>query len=141
VNIERMLNNIRIRFGLDSKAGRTDLTPLYVLEGIAKVIAKTQPYNRMWCALLRFQLAPFFHDFVRGELGGFVPIDVIGEAVAQDVKRYFGGGDKTPTHLLVSFNSTLPAAFGKINTSAPVDRNSSIFAASSTAPTIKHGPP
>jgi DNA-directed RNA polymerase II subunit RPB1 len=58
VNIERLINNIKIRFGLDIKAGLTDLTPYYVLQGIDKLLTKTQKYNRIWAALLRFQLAP-----------------------------------------------------------------------------------
>ena len=58
VNIERLINNIKIRFGLDPKAGLTDLTPYYVLQGIEKLLVKTQKYNRIWAALLRFQLAP-----------------------------------------------------------------------------------
>ena len=35
----------------------------------------------------------------------------------------------------------MPAAFGKISTSAPVDRNISIFSGLSSAPTISTGPP
>ncbi len=57
VNIERLLLNLRIRFGI-APTERTDLTPSYVLEGIEKIIARTQPFNTIWCALLRFMLAP-----------------------------------------------------------------------------------
>lgn len=58
VNIERLMKNIEVRFGLDPKAGKTDLTPLYVLQGITRLLNKTQSYNRIWAALLRFHLAP-----------------------------------------------------------------------------------
>ena len=58
VNIERLMKNIEVRFGLDPKAGKTDLTPLYVLQGITKLLNKTQDFNRIWAALLRFHLAP-----------------------------------------------------------------------------------
>jgi len=57
VNIERLMETIRVKFKL-SKTNQTDLTPAYVLTSIDKVIEKTQPYHRMWCALLRFYLAP-----------------------------------------------------------------------------------
>ncbi len=57
VNIERLLTNIKVRFALQP-TNKTDLTPDYVLDGINKIIQKTQPFNTMWCALLRFQLAP-----------------------------------------------------------------------------------
>ena len=40
-----------------------------------------------------------------------------------------------------SLSSTLPAALGKINTSAPVDRSNALFSAFSIAPAIKTGPP
>jgi DNA-directed RNA polymerase beta' subunit len=57
VNIERLILNLRIRFGLNI-SNKTDLTPAYVLKGLQNVIARTQPFNTMWCALLRFMLAP-----------------------------------------------------------------------------------
>jgi DNA-directed RNA polymerase II subunit RPB1 len=57
VNLDRLINNIRIRYGFTSES-RTDLTPATVLDGIKRVIAKTQPFNRLWCALLRTYLAP-----------------------------------------------------------------------------------
>jgi len=57
VNIERMIFNMKVQ--ADFKAtSKTDLTPLYVLNGIEKVIKRTQPYHKLWCALLRFHLAP-----------------------------------------------------------------------------------
>ena len=59
VNIERVLTNVATTFRLNtSAAGKTDLTPSYVLTGIERVIAKTQPYHKLWMALLRFHLAP-----------------------------------------------------------------------------------
>ena len=57
VNIDRLLKNLKIRFGLSDK-NKTDLTPSYVLQGIKRILGKTQGYNRMWAALLRFHLAP-----------------------------------------------------------------------------------
>ena len=57
VNIERVLTNVITSFRLDKKAP-TDLTPLYVLQGIDKLIERTQAYHRLWAALLRFYLAP-----------------------------------------------------------------------------------
>jgi DNA-directed RNA polymerase II subunit RPB1 len=57
VNIERVLTNVITSFRLDKKAP-IDLTPLYVLQGIDKLIERTQTYHRLWAALLRFYLAP-----------------------------------------------------------------------------------
>ena len=57
VNIDRVLTNVTTSFRLDKKA-TTDLTPLYVLQGIEKVIQRTQSYHKLWAALLRFYLAP-----------------------------------------------------------------------------------
>ena len=57
VNIERVITNVVTSFRLDKKAP-TDLTPLYVIQGIEKVVAKTQDYHKLWAALLRFYLAP-----------------------------------------------------------------------------------
>jgi DNA-directed RNA polymerase II subunit RPB1 len=57
VNIDRLMTNIKVKFRL-STDDKTDLTPDYVIEGIKKVINKTQSYNAIWCALLRFYLAP-----------------------------------------------------------------------------------
>jgi DNA-directed RNA polymerase II subunit RPB1 len=51
------MTNIKVKFRL-STDDKTDLTPDYVIEGIKKVINKTQSYNAIWCALLRFYLAP-----------------------------------------------------------------------------------
>jgi DNA-directed RNA polymerase II subunit RPB1 len=57
VSIERILANIKAKFGLNPE-NRTNLTPAHVLRGIERVIKKTQPFNKMWGALLRFHLAP-----------------------------------------------------------------------------------
>jgi DNA-directed RNA polymerase beta' subunit len=64
VNIDRVLTNVITSFRLDKKAP-TDLTPLYVLQGIEKLIQRTQPYHKMWASLLRFYLAP--HKMVTKE--------------------------------------------------------------------------
>lgn len=57
VNIDRVMKNVKVMFKLSAES-KTDLTPLYVIEGINKVIEKTQPFHKVWCALLRFHLAP-----------------------------------------------------------------------------------
>lgn len=57
VNLARWVLNTKTRFGLKT-ADKTDLTPDIVLNGMKKVIARTHPYHKIWCALLRFHLAP-----------------------------------------------------------------------------------
>jgi DNA-directed RNA polymerase II subunit RPB1 len=57
LNLDRILTNLRVKFRLDSNT-KTNLTPKMVLEGIGKVIQKTQTYHRLWAALLRFHCAP-----------------------------------------------------------------------------------
>jgi DNA-directed RNA polymerase beta' subunit len=57
VNITRILQNIRIRFRLQ-KGAETDLTADYVLEGLKKIVAKTQKYHKLWAAFMRFHCAP-----------------------------------------------------------------------------------
>ena len=57
VNLARWILNTKTRFALKSNE-KTDLTPAYVLEGIKKVMTRTHPYHKIWCALLRFHLAP-----------------------------------------------------------------------------------
>jgi len=57
VNLERVLLNVATTFN-STADGKTDLEPAYVLEGITKIIERTQPYNKLWGALLRFHLAP-----------------------------------------------------------------------------------
>ena len=57
LNPERLIMNLRIRFGLKSDL-KTDLTPTYLLQGLNKLIERTQPYHKLWCALIRFHFAP-----------------------------------------------------------------------------------
>lgn len=57
VNLARWILNIKTRFALKATE-KTDLTPAYVLDGIKKIITRTHPYHKIWCALLRFYLAP-----------------------------------------------------------------------------------
>ena len=57
VNLERVLLNLKVRFRISNKE-KTDLTPTYVLQGLEKVMAKTQVYHGLWKALLRFHCAP-----------------------------------------------------------------------------------
>jgi DNA-directed RNA polymerase II subunit RPB1 len=57
VNLARWILNIKTRFALKGTE-KTDLTPMYVIQGIKKVITRTHPYHKIWCALLRFHLAP-----------------------------------------------------------------------------------
>ena len=56
VNLERMILNAESQGTFKGK--QTDLTPVHVLKGIEKIIQRTQPYNQIWKALLRFHLAP-----------------------------------------------------------------------------------
>lgn len=65
VNLARWVLNIKTRFGLlsedkrdDENLPKTDLTPAMVLNGIKKIIGRTHGYHKIWCALLRFHLAP-----------------------------------------------------------------------------------
>ena len=57
VNLERLLMNIKIKFGLSDKV-RTNLTPARILAGIDMVLTKTQRFHKVWAALLRFYLCP-----------------------------------------------------------------------------------
>jgi DNA-directed RNA polymerase II subunit RPB1 len=57
VNLARWILNIKTRFALKPNE-KTDLLPAYVLDGIKKVMTRTHPYHKIWCALLRFHLAP-----------------------------------------------------------------------------------
>ena len=61
LNLDRILLNIRTKFDLKSTA-MTNLSPMMVLDGINKLIERTQPYNKLWVASLRTHLAP--HDIV-----------------------------------------------------------------------------
>jgi hypothetical protein len=64
VNLARLIQTIRIRFGLSSDQ-KTDLTPLYVLQAIDKVIERTQSFSPLWAGLLRFYFAP--HNIIVAE--------------------------------------------------------------------------
>jgi DNA-directed RNA polymerase beta' subunit len=57
VNLARWILNIKTRFALKNTE-KTDLTPSMVLDGIKRVITRTYPYHKIWCALLRYHLAP-----------------------------------------------------------------------------------
>jgi len=57
VNLARWILNTKTRFALKANE-KTDLTPAYVLSGIKKIITRTHPYHKIWCALLRFHLSP-----------------------------------------------------------------------------------
>ena len=57
VNLERVINTIAISFELNAETP-TELTPAYILEKINSLIKRTQPFNKLWGALLRFNLAP-----------------------------------------------------------------------------------
>jgi DNA-directed RNA polymerase II subunit RPB1 len=61
LNLDRILLNIRTKFDLKPTA-MTNLSPSMVLEGINKLIERTQPYNKLWIASLRTHLAP--HDII-----------------------------------------------------------------------------
>jgi DNA-directed RNA polymerase beta' subunit len=61
LNLDRILLNIRTKFDLKTTA-MTNLSPMVVLDGINKLIERTQPYNKLWVASLRTHLAP--HDIV-----------------------------------------------------------------------------
>jgi len=57
VNLERLILNIKIKFGLRPEQ-KTNLTPVNILKGIDAVLKKTQGYHAIWAALLRFYLSP-----------------------------------------------------------------------------------
>ena len=57
VNLDRLILNMSVKFHLD-KNQPTDLMPGYVLDGIKKVVHRTQGYHKLWAAMLRFYLAP-----------------------------------------------------------------------------------
>jgi DNA-directed RNA polymerase beta' subunit len=48
---------MKIKFNLQ-KDGRSDLTPMTVIEDVMRLIERTQPYNKIWAANVRFHLAP-----------------------------------------------------------------------------------
>ena len=64
IGLERVLLNIKVKFNL-KKDQPTDLYPGKVLEDIQTIIDRTQSFNKIWAASLRFHLAP--HKIVVGE--------------------------------------------------------------------------
>jgi len=64
IGLERALLNIKVKFNLKTDAP-TDLSPGKVLEDIQTIIDRTQPFNKIWAASLRFHLAP--HKMVVAE--------------------------------------------------------------------------
>jgi DNA-directed RNA polymerase beta' subunit len=83
VNIDRLMTNIKIKFKLTQES-KTDLTPSYVLQGIKSVIQKTQSYHKVWCALLRFHLAP--HKIIGKERFTKIAFDTLCEGLV--LKNY-----------------------------------------------------
>jgi DNA-directed RNA polymerase II subunit RPB1 len=57
VNMERLLFNVKVKFGLNGEQ-RTNLTPAHVVAGVNAVVEKTQKFHKIWAALLRFYLSP-----------------------------------------------------------------------------------
>ena len=57
VNLERVLTNVSVSFRLGAEK-KTDLTPLYVIAGIDRLIQRTQTKHALWAALLRYYLSP-----------------------------------------------------------------------------------
>ena len=57
VNLERVLTNVSVSFKLGADK-KTDLTPLYVIAGIDRLIQRTQTKHSLWAALLRYYLSP-----------------------------------------------------------------------------------
>jgi DNA-directed RNA polymerase II subunit RPB1 len=57
VNLARYILNIKTRFNL-KETDKTDLIPGHILNGIKRIIERTHAYHKIWCALLRFHMAP-----------------------------------------------------------------------------------
>ena len=76
VNIERLLLNLKVKFGL-KPTDRTDLVPAYVLDGIERVFQRTQTYHGIWKALLRFHCAP--HKLIMKERFSKLAFDTLCE--------------------------------------------------------------
>ena len=85
VNLERIVTNVKISFRLDP-AGKTDLTPTYVLQAIDRLIQRTQPYHGLWCSLLRFYLAP--HKMIMKERFSRKAFDALCEMIV--IKNWQG---------------------------------------------------
>ena len=76
VNLERALLNLKVRFNLQP-GQKTDLTPAYVLQGLDKVIQRTQSYHGLWTALVRFHCAP--HKLIVAERFTKIAFDTLCE--------------------------------------------------------------
>uniref|UniRef100_A0A6C0BJR1 DNA-directed RNA polymerase n=1 Tax=viral metagenome TaxID=1070528 RepID=A0A6C0BJR1_9ZZZZ len=76
VNLERLLLTIQSKFG---KEETSDLTPSYILEGINKIISRTQSYHILWGSMLRFYLAP--HKLILKEKMSQLAFDALVESV------------------------------------------------------------
>ena len=64
LNLERVILNIKIKFNLKEDTATT-LTPDRIIADIQKILDKTQSYNKMWGAMLRFHFAP--HKIINKE--------------------------------------------------------------------------
>jgi DNA-directed RNA polymerase II subunit RPB1 len=64
LNLERVILNIKIKFNLKEDTATT-LTPDRIIADIQKILDKTQSYNKMWAAMLRFHFAP--HKMINKE--------------------------------------------------------------------------
>jgi DNA-directed RNA polymerase II subunit RPB1 len=92
VNLARWILNTKIRFAIQ-ETQKTDLTPAYVLDGIKKLISRTHPYHKIWCALLRFHLAP--HKLIVKERFTKDAFDVLMEIiVVNHMKSWVQPGDQ-----------------------------------------------
>ena len=92
VNLARLVLNIKTRFGIKN-TDQTDLTPKMVLEGIKKIIDRTHSYHKIWCALLRFHLAP--HKIIIEERFTKNAFEVLMELiVVTDMKAWVQPGDQ-----------------------------------------------
>lgn len=78
IGLERVLLNIKVKFNL-KKDQPTDLSPGKVLEDIQTIIDRTQSFNKIWAASLRFHLAP--HKIVAGERFTRVAWDALVETI------------------------------------------------------------
>jgi len=64
LNLERVILNIKIKFNLKEDT-QTTLTPDRVIADIQKILDNTQPFNKMWGAMLRYHFAP--HKIINKE--------------------------------------------------------------------------
>ena len=78
VNLARMILNTKVRLGL-KQTDKTDLTPAVVLKGIKRIIECTHSYHKIWCALLRFHLAP--HKLIVKERFTIAAFEVLMELI------------------------------------------------------------